>query len=462
MLKLKKRRLSKMKKLIYTSVILLAIFSSCMVGKKYSRPEMKTNEAWMNQNKFVNTPDSISNLKWFQLFNDPVLNGLIDSALMYNYNLYNAALRIEQARAAYGIAKADLLPSVGYSGGAELNSHTSNNFSVLATASWEIDFWGKLRHAKKAAYDEILASEEGLKTVTTTLISDVATYYFLMRDLDNRLAIAERTVQSRTEYYKLIDERFRGGDVSELDQLQANQQLQVAIATVNSVKRQLNATERSLNILLGQTPQSIARGIENIDQQVPPVIPAGLPSSLLEQRPDVKQAEYNLMAETERIGVAQAMRFPTVSLTGFLGLINPDISSLLSDASFASNAAAGILGPVFAFGANKRRVEYQKSQAEIAANIYVSTYLSALGEVEDALVSVETYANEYEARKQQADAAGKSLKLSQERYNSGYTDYLEVLIAENSMLDSEILASATKAQQLSSFIYLYRAMGGGW
>lgn len=451
-----------MKKLLISSVILLAVLSSCMVGKKYTRPEVAAPQSWIGQNNYINTPDSINNLKWFNIFNDEVLNSLIDTALKYNHNLVNAAFRIEQARAAYGIAKADLLPSVGYSAGAELNSASPNNFNVVATASWEIDFWGKLRHAKKAAYAEILASEEGYKTVTTTLISDVATYYFQMRDLDNRLKIALRTVDSRTEYFNLINARFKGGDVSELDMLQADQQLAIATATVNSVKRQLNATERSLNILLGQTPQAIARGLENVDQQVVPVIPAGLPSSLLEQRPDVKQAEYYLMAETERIGVTQAMRLPSVSLTGLLGVASADLSNLLSSDATLGSATAGILGPIFAFGANKRRVEIQKYQAEIAANNYLNTYIAALGEVENALVSIDTYAGEYEARKRQAESAGKSLILSQERYKSGYTDYLEVLIAENSMLDSELLASQIKAQQLSSYIYLYRALGGGW
>lgn len=451
-----------MKKLLISSVILLAVLSSCMVGKKYTRPEVAAPQSWIGQNNYINTPDSINNLKWFNIFNDEVLNSLIDTALKYNHNLVNAAFRIEQARAAYGIAKADLLPSVGYSAGAELNSASPNNFNVVATASWEIDFWGKLRHAKKAAYAEILASEEGYKTVTTTLISDVATYYFQMRDLDNRLKIALRTVDSRTEYFNLINARFKGGDVSELDMLQADQQLAIATATVNSVKRQLNATERSLNILLGQTPQAIARGLENVDQQVVPVIPAGLPSSLLEQRPDVKQAEYYLMAETERIGVTQAMRLPSVSLTGLLGVASADLSNLLSSDATLGSATAGILGPIFAFGANKRRVEIQKYQAEIAANNYLNTYIAALGEVENALVSIDTYAGEYKARKRQAESAGKSLILSQERYKSGYTDYLEVLIAENSMLDSELLASQIKAQQLSSYIYLYRALGGGW
>lgn len=301
-----------------------------------------------------------------------------------------------------------------------------------------------------------------MKAVNTALISNVASYYFELRDLDNRLAIAQRTVESRTEYYNLINERFKGGDVAELDLLQAEQQLSLAIATVYSLKRQLNGTERSLNILLGEMPQAVPRGFENAAQTDFPLIPAGLPSSLLENRPDIKAAEYQLMAQTERIGVAQAMRFPSVSLTGFLGLANPDITSLFTSASFVSNATATLLGPIFNFGKNKRRVEIQRQETEIAANNYAVTFISALGEVENAIVSVNTYADEYNARKRQADAATKALVLSHERYRQGYTDYLEVLVAENSMFDAELQASMVKGQQLTAYINLYRALGGGW
>jgi multidrug efflux system outer membrane protein len=193
-----------------------------------------------------------------------------------------------------------------------------------------------------------------------------------------------------------------------------------------------------------------------------PVIPAGLPSSLLEQRPDIKQAEYLLMSETEKIGVAQAKRFPSFNLTGFLGFASADLTTLVSDANFVSNAAAGLLGPIFNFGANKRRVEIQRMEAKIAANNYANVYFSALGEVESSLVAIQTYTNEYEDRSQIAADATKSFMLSQHRYLDGYTNYLEVLVAESAMLESELQASATKAQQLSSYIYLYRSLGGGW
>lgn len=450
-----------MKQLII-SIILAAFVSSCMVGPRYVRPAADTLAVWNNQNQFINPNDTITNLKWFEIFQDSVLNGLISDALANNNNLKNAVLRIEQARASYGNSKADLLPSIGYSAMGSLSDPETDVFNIFGTASWELDFWGKLRRSKRASYANLLASEEGMKTVTTTLISDVATLYFSLRDLDNRLVIAKQTVESRTEYVRLIEQRFKGGYVSELDLLQANQQLAIAKATFSSITRQLNSTERSLNVLLGQIPKSIPRGVANKDQANIPVIPAGLPSSILEQRPDVRQAEFLLQAETERVGVAQASRLPNISLTGFLGLASPELSTLIGDESFASNATATILGPIFSFGKNQRRVDIQRKEAEIAANNYINVYLSALGEVENSLVSIQTYQDEYMARNAQAEAALKALMLSRERYNNGYTEYLEVLIAENSMFDSELLASQAKAQQLSAYIQLYRALGGGW
>jgi outer membrane protein, multidrug efflux system len=452
-------------KKILSIIILLAALNACMVGPKYTRPEIKSPESWIEQSKFVDPNDSIANLEWFELFQDSVLNGLIDTALKYNYNLANAVIRIEQSREAYGISKANQWPALGYQANGQVHSANSlspNNFNFGATASWEIDFWGKLRHAKKAAYYDLLASEEGVKAVTTILISDVASLYFQIRDLDNRLLIANNTVKSRTMYFNLVNERFKGGNVAELDMLQADQQLQLAKATVSSLTRQLNASERSMNILLGQMPQNMPRGLENVDQQNIPLIPAGLPSTLLEQRPDVKQAEYQLESQTHRIGVAQAARFPSLSLTGLLGFASTDLSSLVTDASFAGSASAAILGPIFNFGANKKRVNLQREETKIAANNYVNVYISALGEVESSLVAVQTLGDEYEARKRQAEAASKALMLSQERYNQGYSDYLEVLIAETAMFDSELAASATKSQQLSSYVQLYRSLGGGW
>ncbi len=452
-----------MRRITALIIISLVSLNSCMLGPKYSRPSsMKPADKWMTESKYISTADTITNLKWFNIFKDSVLNGLINQAIKGNYDLKNAALRIEQSTAFYKNSTADLLPGFSYLARAQNNNPMANEFSAMGIASWEIDFWGKLRRSRKSSYAQLLASDEGLKTILTTLISDVAGYYFLMRDLDNRLIIAQRMVESRTEYFKLIDARFKGGDVSEIDQLQADQQLSIAIATENSIKRQLNVTERSINILLGQIPQAIPRGNDNVAVTDIPIIPAGLPSSLIENRPDIKQAEYLFQSEVHRIGIAQADRFPTFSITGILGLASPDLTNFLSPGAMVSRATANLFGPIFQFGKNKRRVDVQKKEAEIAANKYMGAYVFALGEVESSLVSIETYNGEYEARKHQAEVATKSLFLSKERYRNGYANYLEVLISESYALDAELSASSIKGQQLTAYIKLYRALGGGW
>ena len=410
---------------------------------------------------YVNA-DSTINLQWFQLFGDTVLNNLIAQALDTNANLRIAALRVQQSRSSFQNSKATLLPSFGYSGQAEMNYPMNDDNFIFGTASWELDFWGKLRHAKRAAYAEMLASEEGLKVVKTTVVSDVANYYFLMRDLDNRIEVSKQTVASRTLYYNMVNERFMKGEVAELDKLQAEQQLAMAEASLAGFRRELFITERSLNILLGQNPQTIDRGLQNEEQVIIPDIPAGLPSNLLEQRPDVLAAEDMLIAETERIGVTQAMRLPSFSLTGFLGVASGDLTTLLTSDAFAGGLTGMIMGPIFEFGKNKRRVDIQKAEAEIAIANFTNTYRIALSDVENVLTSIQTYREEHAARVRQVEAARKALMLTKAKYDEGYSSYLEVLVAESYAFDAELMLSITRAQQLSATVALYRALGGGW
>jgi len=460
-----------MKKLVFIQILIVLLLSSCLVGKRYSRPEMASPEKFINGDTAIIAADSISafaakdtslNLQWFELFSDTVLNSLITQALDSNTNLRIAVQRVEQSRSVYKNANANLFPSFGYSASGSINDPAADNFDIFGTASWELDFWGKIRHAKKAAFAEYLASEEGLKAVKTTLVSDVASLYFLLRDLDNRVDVAKQTFESRTIFYNIVNERYMKGESSELDKLQAEQQLALVQADLSSLQRSLNATERSMNILLAQNPQSVPRGLPNADQVTIPEIPAGLPSSLLEQRPDVKAAEDILIAETEKIGVAQAMRFPSFSLTGFFGLASADVSTLLAEGSLAGGATGMIMGPIFEFGKNKRRVDIQKAEAEIAVNNYLDTYRRALGDVENALDGIKSYKEEYKARLRQVEAARRALMLTRAKYDAGYTNYLEVLIAESYAFDAEMLASFTRGQQLTSTVSLYRALGGGW
>ena len=460
-----------MKNLIFTQVLIVLLLSSCLVGKRYTRPEVKVPENYINSDTVIASTDSFPsagkqdttvNLQWFELFGDTVLNSLIAQALDTNTNLHIAVLRVQQSRSAYKNSKANLGPSVGYSATAEFNDPNDEYFDILGTASWELDFWGKLRHAKRASYAEMLASEEGLKAIKTTLVSDVASLYFLLRDLDNRIEVANQTLISRTIFYIMVNERFLKGESAELDKLQAEQQLALVEADLNSLKRELSITERSLNILLNQNPQAVPRGLHNADQVILPEIPAGLPSTLLEQRPDVKAAENILLAETEKIGIAQAMRLPSFSLTGFFGLASTDLDNLLTGESFAAGVTGMIMGPLFEWGKNKRRVDIQRAEAEIAVNNYLNTYRTALADVENALVSIQSYRDEYTARMRQVIAARKALMLTRAKYDSGYSSYLEVLIAESYAFDAEMLASYTRGQQLTATVSLYRALGGGW
>ena len=459
-----------MKKIIFIQVLTVVLLSSCLVGKRYTKPDMAVPENYINSDSLISVTDSLSgfasqdttlNLQWFELFEDTVLNNLISLALDTNSNLKIAALRIQQSRAVYKNAGSSLWPSIGYSASGTVQTPDADNFKLLGTASWELDFWGKIRHSKRAAYAQLLASEEGLKVIKTTLVSDVASLYFLIRDLDNRVEVAKQTVISRTEFYNMVNERYLKGESAELDKLQAEQQLALGQANLSSLQREQQITERSMNILLGQTPRSVPRGLQNADQVIIPDIPAGLPSTLLEQRPDVKAAENLLIAETEKIGVAQAMRFPSFNLTGLFGLASNDITTLL-DGDAIAGATGMIMGPIFEFGINKRRVDIQKAEAEIAMNSYLDTYRRALADVENALVGIKLYRDEYTARMRQVEAARKALMLTKAKYDQGFTNYLEVLIAESYTFDAEMLASYTRGQQLATTVSLYRALGGGW
>jgi len=469
-----------MKKLIFIQLLIAVLLSSCLVGKRYQRPDMNVPGNYINGDSTAAVTDSLSvivgsdtlsefaakdttlNLQWFELFGDSILNSLITQALDSNTNLKIAALRIQQSRSVYKNAGSYLWPSIGYSGSANIADPADDKFQLLGTAAWELDFWGKIRHSKRAAYAQMLASEEGLRSLKTTLISDVASLYFLLRDLDNRVEVARQTVASRTEFYNMVNERFLKGESAELDKLQAEQQLALGQADFNSLQREQSITERSMNILLGQAPGAVPRGLTNTDQPDIPEIPAGLPSTLLENRPDVKAAEQQLIAETERIGVTQAMRFPSFSLTGLFGLASNDISTLLDGEALTAGVTGMIMGPIFEFGRNKRRVDIQKAEAEIAMNSFLDTYRRALADVENALVGIKLYRDEYAARMRQVEAARKALMLTKAKYEQGFSNYLEVLIAESYAFDAEMLASFTRGQQLATTVSLYRALGGGW
>ncbi|MCE2935313.1 MAG: efflux transporter outer membrane subunit [Cyclobacteriaceae bacterium] len=457
-------------KSVLLGIGVLMMVASCMVGPKYSRPTTLQPE------KYVQAPtssDSITNLKWWDVYQDTTLQRLIRGAIEANYDLKIAIARVDEAKAILGFNQANLFPFLDYRAqgrASEFRSSASqagvgfpgNSVSLLGNVSWEIDIWGRLRHANRAAYAELVSTDETRKSVYISLVAQVAELYFQLRGLDERLAITQRTYETRKEYLRIIVLRFEKGQVSELDKLQAEQIAAAAESQLHSLERAIIITENAINVLLGRTYAPITRGLENDVQNLPVDIPSGLPSELLERRPDIRSAEQQLVAQTERVGVAVAIRFPSLSLTGFLGVASPEVSNLFSSDAFVGSVTGQLAGPIFRFNQNKRRVEGERARLQQVGFAYERTVLSAFAEVENSLAEIRTYRNEFAARQTQVTATEKSLMLSKALYDNGYTSFLQVLDAERELYNSQFEKSIALQSQLISTVRLYKALGGGW
>ncbi|HRI79532.1 MAG TPA: efflux transporter outer membrane subunit [Cyclobacteriaceae bacterium] len=457
-------------KRIVLPIFIALILAGCAVGPKYNRPELNAPTSYKQE---PIKADSITNLKWWEVFQDTVLQGLIRISLNENRDLLTAIARVNESKAILGYNKANLLPSIDYNIRARATdfgqtaegatvAFPTNSYSALGMVSWEIDLFGKLRHANRSAYAQLLASEEDRKAVYISLVSQVAQSYFQLRGLDERYELAKRTYASRQEYLKILILRFEKGQASELDKLQAEQITAAALSQVFALERQIVQTENALNVLLGRTGFTIKRGIINAEQQLPGEIPQGLPSQLLERRPDIRAAEQRLIAQTEQVGYSVALRIPTLSLTGFLGVASPDIASITAGDAFLGSVTGQLTGPIFRFNQNKRRVEGEKEIAKQYGYQYEMTVIKAFAEVESSLAEIRTYKNEYEARASQARATEKTLKLSKALYDNGYTSFLQVLDAERELYSAEYDKSVALQNQLNSTVVLYKALGGGW
>jgi multidrug efflux system outer membrane protein len=456
----------KILKPILISFFLALAVTSCMVGPKLEKPVVDAEE----QFRFDSiAEDSMINLAWWELISDPELDTMIYLALEHNQDILIAMSRIEQAYAVLGVSKADLYPQFGYdiSGSygkpstAGTGSDAGGMINITPNVYWELDFWGKVRRSNQAARAEIAASEEALRMVQIGIITAVADGYFQLLDFDQRLEIARNTWETRKESLWIIEQRFEKGTVPEIDLNQAQQQEAIAAIAIPAYERGVARTENYLSILLGQNPRKLERGLLD-EQLVPPDIPVGIPSELLQRRPDLIQAEQQFYAETARIGMTQAMRFPTFSITGAFGLASSDLSTLLSSDALMYSVGGSILGPIFNWGKNKRRVDIQKEVASQALYRYEQAVLNAFREVDDALVDVDTYGREVESRERQKRAATNAAMLSRLRYDGGQTAYLEVLETERSRFSAELETSAAKGSLLSSYLFLYKALGGGW
>lgn len=449
-------------KIIVVILVLTFLPMGCLVGPKYVKPEEQKAQSYRQAPINSDTIAAVTNVKWFDLFNDEVLKGLINKGIENNYDLKIAITRLDRAKAELGYSKADLLPSFQYGGVVNSNEKYFTPSSAQATMSWELDFWGKIRHENRALQNELLATDEARKVVLTSVISDIATAYFRLRDLDNRLEITMQTLETRQKAYEIISQRFQAGYVSEVDKVQIEQQVAIAEAQIPNIKRQITFLENTISILTGQMPREIERGKSNMELQVSSNIPLSIPSSLLVNRPDVKQAELYYMSSNERIGVAQAMRFPSFNIAAVAGFASASVSDLFLGSSYAQNAAAGVTGPIFQFGKNKRRVEIYRQIAEESKLSYQKTYIVAVSEVEQALQNTKSYKEEWMARNKQVKAARKNLELSNARYYDGYVSYLEVLDVQRNLFDAELSLSQLSQQQLTAMVELYKALGGGW
>ncbi len=448
-----------MKRLLFITVLLSMGLGACTKGPDYERPVMDDPEGYREA---FPSGDSIANLSWWELFEDPVLQDLIEEALNNNRDLRQALARIDEAAAVLGIARADLYPRVYYGGDANFDASsqndgsTSTDASLFLTASWQLDLWGRFRRSNEAALNELLATEESYRGVTISLVGSVASSYLLLRDLDNRLLVSEKTVEVRQENLNIIQARFDGGSVSEVDLNQAKIQLAEAEASVQVFERARLQTENALSLLLGHPPLSIERGLSLQEQTLSPDLPTGLPSELLDRRPDILAAERQLHAQTARIGVTEALKYPQFDLTSDLGASFSDLSLGFF------NLGAQILGPLFNSGENQRRVDVEVARTRQLLNGYEQTVLNAYREVEDALIAVRTYRYELEARLRQVEAAEDAAELAWVRYDGGMTSYLEILETQRALFSSQLKASETMQLGLNSVVDLYEALGGGW
>ncbi len=441
--------------------------SSCKVGPNFEKSEVATASTFRYDSLQA---DTVVNLRWWELFNNSELDSLIIIGLQENKDVLTAASRVQQAMINVGFTRADQFPGFGVSAQANLGnvvggqplSGDAGIYTAGLTLNWEIDFWGKFRRATESAKASFVATDYAKRAVQIGVITAITQTYFQLLDFKWRLEIAQNTILSRQRGLEIITDKFNHGVVPQIDLNQAQIQLSIAEASVPLYQRQLAITETSLAILLGRNPYSILNLSTLESQEFPSDIPPGIPSTLLQRRPDILAAENRFHAETANIGVAEAQRFPSISLTGLIGGAATQQLSSAATGGFAWSASAGLLGPLVNWGKNKKRAEIQREVALQSAYDYENTVIQAFKEVEDALITISTTKTELEARKRQMNAALSARDLSLDRYNGGVTSYLEVIENDRSAFEAELQYSQVRQQLLNSYILLYKALGGGW
>jgi len=449
-----------------------ATVAGCTVGPDYVRPGVDTPAAWR-----IDYPKaaSVANTKWWEQFGDPVLNGLIETALRENRDVRIAAARVDQFLGALTSTQSQSLPQLGY--GADVSRTRAPRVSQPPLppgadpyfalyqgtfgASWQIDLFGRVRRLSEAAQAQVYASEQVQRGVVLTVVTGVAISYVNLRALDRQLEIAQSTAANFGETVRIFGLRYKHGIVSQSEVSQIESQYQQALAAIPALGQAIAAQENLLSILLGHNPGPIARG-KTIDQLIAPLIPADLPSTLLERRPDILQAEQNLVAANASIGAAKALYYPTLSLTGALGSASTAFGNFLTGPASLWTVAAGLAGPIFTAGAIEGQVRTAEAQKEAAVNFYQQVIFGAFRETNDALVGSRNKLQESELQRQRVVALREFARLSRLRFDNGISSYVEVLVADNELFAAELAAVGTQADRYRQLIGVYQAMGGGW
>jgi len=462
---------------IHSTLLIVAagLLAGCTVGPNYHKPTVPVPTAYHGPSDNPQGPEaqaaSIADLPWWQVFQDSVLQDLIRRTLKQNYDLQTATERIAQARAQLMVTRSNQYPQLSANGSA-VDERTFQGFpaktrfgTYAADATFQLDLFGQLRRATESARAQLLATEYAQKTEILTLVSDVASDYFALLSLDLQLQIARDTIKTQEDAVKLTEHRLDHGVATKLDVLQAKQVLDTANAQVPELQRQIGLEEDALSILLGDYPHSVTRGFRLVDQKLPPEVPAGLPSSLLARRPDISQAEQNLISANAQIGVAKAAFFPQISLTGTGGGAvgrSTVFSSIVNSNIGTWGGAAQLTQPIFTAGRLRGNLHSAESQQRQSLIAYKQAIQGAFRDVSDALISYQKY---YEVRKAQEDTVqdlSDSVSTSLKRYRGGITTYLEVLDNQRSLFSAQLTLAQDRGNEFQSLVQLYKALGGGW
>jgi multidrug efflux system outer membrane protein len=454
-------------------VVAAALLAGCMMGPDYTRPKFDTPAAFRFEPKSVaETADTA----WWKQFGDPVLDSLIAEALANNVNLKVAVANVEQAAGVLTQTRSQLFPQVGYTAAgqrarvseAEANQsavqllpNPQTAYQALLTASWEIDLWGRIRRQSESALANVLASDDARRGVILSLVASVASDYLQLRGLDEQLVVSKRTLGTYADSVKLYTLQFQYGQTSQMTVAQAQSQYETAAAQIPQIESQIAQTENALSILLGRNPGPIPRG-KSIAQLTLPTVPGGLPSQLLERRPDLMQAEQQLVAANAQIGAAKALYFPTISLTGAFGGASSDLSKLFTGPARAWNYAGTITGPIFTFGLVSGQVTQAEAGQQAALYNYQQSIQNAFSDVDNALIANQKLQEQVAAQGRLVAALSDYERLATLQYNGGYTSYTTVLQAQQSLFPAELTLASVKSQVFTSSVNIYKAMGGGW